>query len=203
MKSKTKLVEQRDRISLTNRLTNLHTYFNTFIRHKSKTKHNIYTRQILRSAHQTTRNFCRQTSCHLMSKTSTATVDHHADLSCFFNSHLACTELIVDLVHNLDLSIVITSTQGAQLPRLSHRSRDITAIIQNCQLLQTTWQTASSFGLLLRCIAVCMELLQNTSPNCASLPLSNQQATVYDPPAVLCLLSHLSNNSLAMDLLLA
>jgi len=68
---------------------------------------------------QTMRNASIQTSCHLMSETSTAAVNHYTDLSYFFNSHLACIEFIVNLIHNLYLSIVIASTERAQLPHLS------------------------------------------------------------------------------------
>jgi len=55
------------------------------------------------------------TSCHLMSKTSTAAVNHYTDLSNLFNSHLACIELIVDLINDLYLSIVVASTKCTEL----------------------------------------------------------------------------------------
>jgi len=64
-----------------------------------------------------------------MSETSTATVNHYTDLSYFFNSHLACIELVEDFIYHLYLGIVITSTQRAKLPHLSHNSCETSADI--------------------------------------------------------------------------
>lgn len=80
--------------------------------------------QIHTTMYPTKQNFCTQTSCHLMSKTSTAAVYHYTDLSHFFNSHLARIELIEDLIHHLYLSVVVTSTQCAKLSHLSYKSCD-------------------------------------------------------------------------------
>jgi len=65
-----------------------------------------------------------------MSKTSTTAVDHHTDLSFLFNSHLARIELVVDFIDDLNLGIVVTSSQCTKLPpHLSCESYDNTIVI--------------------------------------------------------------------------
>lgn len=81
-------------------------------------------REVKRENNQTNKKTLH-TSCHLMSKTSTATVNHNTDLSHLFNSHLACIELIENLIHYLYFSIVVTSPQCAKLSHLSHVSNKI------------------------------------------------------------------------------
>ena len=71
------------------------------------------------------------TSRYLMSKTSTAAVNHYTDLSHLFNAHLSCTELAVDLINNLYLSIVITSTKSTELSHLPNKSHNIGAFSEN------------------------------------------------------------------------
>lgn len=68
-----------------------------------------------------------------MSEPSTAAVNHDTDLSDLFNSHLACTELIVNLIDHLYLSVVVASTQRAQL-----RARFITQYVCNTVMLTTS-----------------------------------------------------------------
>ena len=41
---------------------------------------------------------------YLMTKASGAAVDHEDDLSLRVNAHFACSEFIVDLIHNLHIS---------------------------------------------------------------------------------------------------
>mmetsp|Transcript_32706 Transcript_32706/g.40193 ORF Transcript_32706/g.40193 Transcript_32706/m.40193 type:complete len:206 (-) Transcript_32706:407-1024(-) len=52
---------------------------------------------------------------NLVSQTTATRMDHDTDLSFLVNAHLFGHKLIIDLVHHLDLRIVIPSAQGAQL----------------------------------------------------------------------------------------
>lgn len=55
------------------------------------------------------------TCCYLVPQPSTSTVNHYTHLSLGLYTHLLSSKLIVDLVHYLYLSIVVTSSQSSQL----------------------------------------------------------------------------------------
>ena len=57
----------------------------------------------------------QRTCSHLVAETATTAVDHDADLSLLLNAHLTRRELVIYLVHDLDLSIMIACSQGTQL----------------------------------------------------------------------------------------
>lgn len=50
-----------------------------------------------------------------MTKSSATTVNHHTDLALVINAHFLSGIVIVDLIHNLDLCIVVTGSQGPKL----------------------------------------------------------------------------------------
>lgn len=50
-----------------------------------------------------------------MSQPTTPAVDHHTYLALVVNAHLFCCIVIVDLIHHLDLSIVIPCSQRPKL----------------------------------------------------------------------------------------
>ena len=52
---------------------------------------------------------------HLVAEAAAAAVDHHAHLALMVDAHLLGSVVVVDLVHHLDLSVVVPRTQGAQL----------------------------------------------------------------------------------------
>lgn len=56
-----------------------------------------------------------RTCGNLVAKASAAAVDHHADLPFVVNAHLPGSVFIVNLIHNLDLGVMISSSQGPQL----------------------------------------------------------------------------------------
>lgn len=55
-----------------------------------------------------------------MSQPTTPAVDHHAHLTLVVDAHLFGCVVIVDLVHHLDLGVVIPCSQR---PKLQHNSR--------------------------------------------------------------------------------
>lgn len=52
---------------------------------------------------------------HLVSEASAAAVDHHAHLAFVVDAHLLGGVVVVDLIHHLDLGIVVSCSQGAEL----------------------------------------------------------------------------------------
>ena len=52
---------------------------------------------------------------HLVSEASAAAVDHHTHLTFVVDAHLLGGVVVVDLVHHLDLSVVVSSSQSPQL----------------------------------------------------------------------------------------
>mmetsp|Transcript_23153 Transcript_23153/g.57605 ORF Transcript_23153/g.57605 Transcript_23153/m.57605 type:complete len:212 (-) Transcript_23153:621-1256(-) len=55
----------------------------------------------------------------LVAQTSAARVDHDANLALLVDTHLFGDEWVVDLVDNLDLRIVVASSEGSQLRQAS------------------------------------------------------------------------------------
>ena len=55
---------------------------------------------------------------YLMSKSSAAAVYHNADLTNFVNTHLARCRFVKDLFHNLNLSIMVASSQCSHLRKI-------------------------------------------------------------------------------------
>lgn len=51
----------------------------------------------------------------LVSESSAAAVDHHAHLTFVVDAHLLRGVVVVDLVHHLDLSVVVSCSQRTQL----------------------------------------------------------------------------------------
>lgn len=67
----------------------------------------------------------RLTCGHLVSEASAAAVDHHAHLPSVVDAHLLGSVVVVDLVHHLDLGVVVSSSQSPQLqPQRSGISLD-------------------------------------------------------------------------------
>ena len=52
---------------------------------------------------------------HLVAEAAAAAVDHHAHLALVVDAHLLGGVVVVDLVHHLDLGVVVARSQGAQL----------------------------------------------------------------------------------------
>jgi len=52
---------------------------------------------------------------HLVAEASTAAVDHHTHLALVVDAHLLCGVIIKDLIHHLNLGVVISCTQRSQL----------------------------------------------------------------------------------------
>lgn len=52
---------------------------------------------------------------HLVSEASAAAVDHHAHLTLVVDAHLLGSVVVVDLIHHLDLGVVVSSSQSPQL----------------------------------------------------------------------------------------
>lgn len=59
---------------------------------------------------------------NLVAQTSAAAMDHDANLSFVVDAHLPGSIFIVNVIHNLDLSIMISCSQGPQLPITTQRS---------------------------------------------------------------------------------
>lgn len=57
---------------------------------------------------------------NLVAQPSASTVDHHAHLPFVVNAHFLGSILVVNLIHHLDLGIMISSSQGPQLPITRH-----------------------------------------------------------------------------------
>lgn len=57
-----------------------------------------------------------RTCGNLVAQTSAATVDHHAHLPFVVDAHLPGSIFVVNVIHNLDLGIMISRSQGPQLP---------------------------------------------------------------------------------------
>lgn len=55
------------------------------------------------------------TCSHLVSEASAAAVDHNAHLTFVVDSHLLGGVVVVDLIHHLDLSVVVSCSQSPQL----------------------------------------------------------------------------------------
>lgn len=59
---------------------------------------------------------------NLVAQASAATVDHHAHLPFVVDAHLPGSIFVVNVIHDLDLSVMISSSQGPQLPITTHWS---------------------------------------------------------------------------------
>lgn len=65
----------------------------------------------------------------LMPEASAAAVDHHTHLAFVVNAHLLGGVVIVDLIHHLDLSIVVSCSQSAELQH-THTALDTSRGLQ-------------------------------------------------------------------------
>ncbi len=72
---------------------------------------------------------------HLVAEASTAAVDHHTDLPLVIDAHLLGSVIVVDLIHHLNLSVVVSCTQRPQLhnSRRTWRDRRESAVL--CMML--------------------------------------------------------------------
>ena len=61
-----------------------------------------------------------RTCGNLVAQTSAATVDHHAHLPFVVDTHLPGSIFVVNVIHNLDLGVMISCSQGPQLPITTH-----------------------------------------------------------------------------------
>lgn len=57
------------------------------------------------------------TCSNLVAQASAATVDHHTHLAFVINAHLLGSILIINLIHNLNLSVMVSCTQRPQLAK--------------------------------------------------------------------------------------
>lgn len=63
-----------------------------------------------------------RTCGNLVAQASAATVDHHAHLPFVVDAHLPGSIFVVNVIHDLDLGVMISSSQGSQLPITTHGS---------------------------------------------------------------------------------
>lgn len=70
---------------------------------------------------------------NLVAQTSAATVDHHAHLPFVVDAHLPGSIFVVDVIHNLDLGVMISCSQGPQLPITTHWSDSASKATSGCK----------------------------------------------------------------------
>lgn len=74
-----------------------------------------------------------------MAQAPAAAVDHHAHLPLVVDAHLLGSILIEDLVHDLDLCVVVACTQGPQLQAARTACNTASVLVLTRNHLKSKW----------------------------------------------------------------